>query len=215
MEDIVKRLQACYTGAVYDVLRDMGYQDQVLPSYIKSISNPSKIAGQIFTIEGSIDTSITKDESLLSWCKMLSASPPGKILMCQPNDRTISHMGELSAETLAYKNVLGYIVDGGCRDVSFIREIDFPVFCQYFTPKDIVSRWKVTSMGETINIRGVKIQTDDFVLADEVGIIVIPSEIIEEVVERTEEVLNTENKVRTAILQGIDPVEAYLRYGKF
>jgi hypothetical protein len=30
-----------------------------------------------------------------------------------------------------------------------------------------------------------------------------------------EEVLKTENKVRTAILEGVDPVEAYLRHRKF
>jgi len=36
-----------------------------------------------------------------------------------------------------------------------------------------------------------------------------------EAVTRTEEVVQTENKVRTAILGGMDPVEAYLKYGKF
>jgi 4-hydroxy-4-methyl-2-oxoglutarate aldolase len=37
----------------------------------------------------------------------------------------------------------------------------------------------------------------------------------EEVTLAVEEVLRTENKVRTAILQGVDPVEAYLRHRKF
>lgn len=38
---------------------------------------------------------------------------------------------------------------------------------------------------------------------------------IEEITLKVEEVHLTENKVRTAILQGVDPVGAYLKYRKF
>ena len=63
---------------------------------------------------------------------MLSKAPSGAVVMCQPNDGTIAHMGELSAETLKYRGVKGYIVDGGCRDVDFILKLGFPVFLQIF-----------------------------------------------------------------------------------
>jgi regulator of RNase E activity RraA len=69
--------------------------------------------------------------------------------------------------------------------------------------------------GEPIVIGNVSIRTGDYLMADRDGALVIPSEIISEVTERVEEVLRTENKVRTAILEGIDPVEAYLRHRKF
>jgi hypothetical protein len=36
-----------------------------------------------------------------------------------------------------------------------------------------------------------------------------------EAVTKTEAVMQTENTVRTAILDGMDPVAAYLKYGKF
>jgi len=52
-------------------------------------------------------------------------------------------------------------------------------------------------------------------MADRDGALVIPQEIIAEVTDKVEEVLRTENKVRTAILQGVDPVEAYLTHRKF
>ncbi len=47
------------------------------------------------------------------------------------------------------------------------------------------------------------------------GAVIIPQEIITDVTDRVEEVLRTENKVRTAILKGVDPVDAYLQYRKF
>ena len=51
--------------------------------------------------------------------------------------------------------------------------------------------------------------------ADRDGAVIIPQEIIADVTDRVEEVLRTENKVRTAILKGVDPVDAYLQYRKF
>ena len=56
---------------------------------------------------------------------------------------------------------------------------------------------------------------DGDVLADRDGVVIIPAAIAAEVVQETEEVLRKENLVRKAILQGIDPVQAYLQYGKF
>jgi len=124
-------------------------------------------------------------------------------------------MGELSAETLLHKKVLGYIVDGGCRDSAFIEALGFPVFCKYFTPVDVVGKWAPTVLGGPIQVGEVTVLTGDYMLADRDGIVVIPAAIASEVVQETEEVLRKENLVRKAILQGVDPVQAYLQYGKF
>jgi 4-hydroxy-4-methyl-2-oxoglutarate aldolase len=212
---LTDRLRACYTGAVYDVLRGKGYAKQTLPQYIRPLNLQSRLAGPVFTIQGKRDDSLDANQSLLKWCELLSKSPANTVLVCQPNDHMLAHMGELSAETLAFKKVLGYIVDGGCRDSGFIENLGFPVFCKYFTPVDVVGKWAATAFGEPVQVGEVTIHTGDYVLADRDGIVVIPGTIIEEVVQQTEEVLRTENLVRKAILQGVDPVKAYLQYGKF
>jgi regulator of RNase E activity RraA len=212
---LTDRLRACYTGAVYDVLRGKGYAKQTLPQYIRPLKLQSRLAGPVFTIQGKRDDSLDANQSLLKWCELLSKSPANTVLVCQPNDHMLAHMGELSAETLAFKKVLGYIVDGGCRDSGFIENLGFPVFCKYFTPVDVVGKWAATAFGEPVQVGEVTIHTGDYVLADRDGIVVIPGTIIEEVVRQTEAVLRTENLVRKAILQGVDPVEAYLQYGKF
>ena len=135
--------------------------------------------------------------------------------MMQPNDSTMAHMGELSSETMTLRGVRGYIVDGGCRDSDFIQNIGFRVWCRYYTPVDVVGRWEAETFGEPITIGGVEIHSGDYVLADYDGVVIIPGKLVEEVVTKVEEVLQTENKVRTAILAGCDPKEAYLKYGKF
>ena len=79
----------------------------------------------------------------------------------------------------------------------------------------MVGRWVPDRFGEPIVIGGVNIRTGDYLMADRDGALIIPGEIVEEVTLKVEEVLRTENKVRTAILQGVDPVDAYLKHRKF
>jgi 4-hydroxy-4-methyl-2-oxoglutarate aldolase len=43
----------------------------------------------------------------------------------------------------------------------------------------------------------------------------IPAEIVHEVAERAVAAMTTESLVRRAILDGMDPQDAYLKHGKF
>lgn len=124
-------------------------------------------------------------------------------------------MGELSAQTLKARGVLGYIVDGGSRDTDLVLQEKFPVFCSFLTPSDIVQRWIPDRYGEPITIGEVTIRSGDWVLGDRDGVVIIPGDIVEEVVTRTEEVVSTESAMRQALIGGMDPVAAYLKYGKF
>lgn len=210
-----ERLEKCYSGAVYDVLRAMEYPNQTLPNNIRPIDIDTKLAVPIYTVSGRYDATLDPHETLLKWTGLLSTVPEGTVVICQPNDNTLSHMGELSSETMQLRGIRGYIVDGGCRDSDFISKIGFKVFCKYFTPMDVVGRWVADKFAEPIEIGQVSIETGDYVMADRDGTVIIPQAFAEEVIEKTEEVLQTESLVRKAILEGMDPQEAYLKYGKF
>ncbi len=106
----------------------------------------------------------------------LSKARPGTVLICQPNDSTVAHMGELSAETLKLKGVRGYVADGGCRDVDFILKLGFPVWCRYFTPRDIVGYWLPQDFDQPIRIGEVTIRAGDLVLGDRDGMVILPQD---------------------------------------
>ena len=157
----------------------------------------------------------TRDETLLGWCTLLARAPAGHVIVCQPNNHEVALMGELSAQTLAARGVLGYVVDGGSRDTDLVLEQGFPVFCSFLTPSDIVARWIPDRYGEPVNIGAVTIATGDFLLGDRDGVVIIPQACAEEAIRRTEEVVATESDMRRALIAGMDPVAAYHKYGKF
>ena len=215
MRELTERLVRCYTGAVHDVLRMMGHDNIVLPPEIKAIAPGTRLAGPVWTVSGHIDRNRTRDETLLAWCTMLSKAPSGHVIVCQPHNHEIALMGELSAQTLQARGVLGYVVDGGSRDTELVLAQGFPVFCSFLTPADIVERWIPDGFGEPITIGTVLIATGDYLLGDRDGVVVIPQAIVQEVVTRTETVVATESDMRRALLDGMDPVEAYRTFGKF
>jgi regulator of RNase E activity RraA len=137
------------------------------------------------------------------------------VVVCQPHTREIALMGELSAQTLQARGVLGYVVDGGSRDTELVLAQGFPVFCSFLTPADIVERWIPDAFGEPVTIGTVVIATGDYLLGDRDGVVVIPQSIVEEVVTRTETIVATESDMRRALIGGMDPVEAYHTFGKF
>ena len=214
-ESLNARLARCYTGAVHDVLRLMGHENIVLPPEIKPIAPGMKLAGPIWTVAGSIDRGRTRDETLRAWCTLLARAPAGHVIVCQPNNHEVALMGELSAQTLAARGVLGFVVDGGSRDTALVIEQGFPVFCSFLTPADIVARWAPDRFGEPVTIGKVTIATGDFLLGDRDGVVIIPRALAAEVVEKTEEVVSTESEMRRALIGGMDPVAAYEKYGKF
>ena len=215
MSSITERLARCYTGVVHDVMRGMGLRDFTLPPELRPLMPERRIAGPAFTIDGRVDPKADAHQTLLEWTGLLSKAKAGHLWVSQPNDRVVAHMGELSAETLKNKGVLGCVTDGYVRDVDFLLEMQFQTWSRGYTPRDIVGYWLPRAIEVDIRIGDVVIAPGDFLVGDRDGMVRVPQAIAEDVVTKAEAAIATESKVRTAILAGVDPQKAYLDFGKF
>lgn len=207
--------KGCYTGVVHDVLRAMGRKNFTLPPRITPLQPDMTLCGPAWTIEGRVDETADAHETLLAWTGLLSKCPEAHIWTAQPHTHLIAQMGELSAETLHRKGVLGCVLDGGLRDANFILELRFPCWRTHHTPRDIVGFWLPKQTDIDIMIGDVMIRPGDWLHGDRDGMVCIPQEILDDVLEKSQIAMETENKVRTAILDGMDPQDAYLKWGKF
>lgn len=213
--DLATRFGALPASIVHDVMRALGIGQRVLPPTLRPIAPVNVLAGPAYTVSGRAESGLDPHQTLIAWTAMLSRVPHGHVLVMQPNDSSIAHMGELSAEALSLRGVRGAIIDGGCRDVDRVIAIGFPVFCRYFTPLDVVGRWMPASLGEPVTIGEWVIETGDIMVADTDGICCVPKSRAAEVANAAEAATRAENRVRSAILEGMDPETAYRRFGKF
>jgi len=209
------RLRSCYTSVLHDVMRAMGLRDFTLPPRLRPLDPEGVLTGPAFTIEGRIVEGADAHQTLLEWTGLLSKCPAGHVWVAQPNNQIVAQMGELSAETLHRKGVLGVVTDGALRDTNFILRLGLPCWGTHYTPRDVVGLWLPTAVNQSIRIEDVTVNPGDWVHGDRDGMVVIPAAHLDEVIEKGVTAMATESKVRRAILDGMDPQDAYLKYGKF
>lgn len=215
VDDVCRRFSVIYTGAISDVLDEMGHRNQVLPASIQALTMEQRVAGLAMPVEGEPTDSTDPEVVYLPILKMLGDLRNGDVIVSQPHDNVSAHIGELSAETAKFRGARGAVIDGGARDIDYILKLGFPVFCRYRTPADVMGRWKLISYGKEIRIGQVVVRRGDFIVGDKDGVVVIPRAITLDVLEKSEEVVNTENLVRKVILEGVHPVDAYRKFGRF
>lgn len=215
MTEARAQLLSCYTSVVHDVLRVLGRRNFTLPPRIRPLNPEGVLTGPAFTVEGRIDETAGAHETLLAWTGLLSRARPGHVWISQPHNHTVAQMGELSAETLHRKGVLGVVTDGGLRDTNFILRLGLPCWGVFHTPRDVVGCWLPTATDVPILIDDCLIRPGDWLHGDRDGMVVIPADLVGEVAEKAVAAMNTESLVRKAILEGVDPQQAYLTWGKF
>jgi regulator of RNase E activity RraA len=83
-----------------------------------------------------------------------------------------------------------------------IRDLGFPVFSRGARPVDISGRGTVISYGRPIEIAGVTVHQNDVVFAEIDGIVVIPSAVAEETVDRALDKVAKEDGARDDLRSG-------------
>jgi 4-hydroxy-4-methyl-2-oxoglutarate aldolase len=213
---LARRLLAAYTGALTDVLDRHGYLQQTLPADIVALRPGMRLAGPVYPVLGRSHPGHDYDTSIRKILQMLGSVPAGSVAVYETNDRIAAHIGELSVTSLASRGCAGAVLDGGARDVEYILRENFPVFSRYVTPQDAVVRWDVLAHGDvTIVVGGVQVSPGDWIAGDHDGVVVIPGARLEEILAEAEEKVATESEIRSAVREGMLPLEAYERYGTF
>jgi len=209
------RFGALYTAAITDVLDNMNLMSQTLPGELLPLQPGMRLSGPAFPIEGRPHPGMEYEPSIRKVLQMLGEIPRGHVAVYQTHGSTAAHFGELSVVSVKTRGCVGAVIDGGCRDVDYIIREGFPVFCRRTTPEDCIPRWEIQAWGHEVTVGDVRVRNGDYIVADSDGIAVIPVEVVEQVLVAAEELATTENLVRDVVREGVLPLAAYERFGKF
>ncbi|NYT25312.1 RraA family protein [Alcaligenaceae bacterium] len=215
--EIRKRFESVDTANVADVLDNLGYFDFGLSQEFAPFTNTGKkLAGWAYTIRGQMTPfPMGGDAGKMEACNGISA---GEVSVWSGNGEGICYFGELIALGMRERGSVGALVDGGIRDVRWIDEHGISVYARYRTPVQSIGRWKVTDHQVPVYLRGatithVRVRPGDFILADEDGAIVIPVEVVEQVLEEAERLTQTEREIRVELAKGLTLAQALEKYG--
>jgi regulator of RNase E activity RraA len=138
---------------------------------------------------------------------------PGEVVMVSTaGSLQNSPWGELMSTAARARGARGAVIDGLVRDVRKIQELGFPVFARGIKPVDSKGRGIVIDYNVPVDCGGVLVSPGDLVFADYDGVIVVPGEVLPEVIRMATEKATRENSSREELMRG-----AYLRdvYAKF
>lgn len=213
--EIRRRFQAVDTSNVADVLDRLGYSDQGLAPDFGALSG-NRLAGWAYTLHGQMRPySGSGDAGKMEACQGVG---PDEVTVWAGDGHGVGYFGELIALGMNERGCVGAVVDGGIRDVRWLRQHNFPVFARYRTPVQSIGRWSVTGWQEPVYVRGatarwVQVRPGDFILGDEDGAIVVPAALVDEVLAAAEELTATEVSIRAALREGLTLSECLARYG--
>lgn len=212
--ELCRRFERLYTGAVNDVLREMCLTNVALPPEIMPLRDEMVVCGPAFTIRSNADPTLSGE--LERRVEMLDLLRPGHVCVWNANgDDKASHWGEVMTAASRQRGCRGAIVDGGIRDTKGILSQNFPIWCRYRTSNGSLSRAKMTGFQVPVMVGGVLIKPGDIIMADIDGVIVIPRKIAEQVLLRAEQIEKNEIEIKEWVDAGLSTAEVHNRGGYF
>lgn len=214
-----------YTPVVGDILDQMGYTHQFLPACIRPLEaqvpaslvggdepdNRLKVAGWACTVlESDVFGAPKKAFGLLT--EALDQLKENEVYVATGAHNS-ALWGELVTATARTRGAVGAVLDGPSRDTPQVLEQNFPVFCNGLWAQDSSLRTIVSDIRCTIEIGQVTIHDGDLVFGDIDGVLIVPRQIVDEVIERSLEKAAGEKLVRKAIEGGMSATDAFAKFG--
>lgn len=223
INEIRNRFLKVASATVYDVLDHMGLPYQCMSLEIKPIKVGMHIAGPAVTIRGNREPRY-KEEYWEAFPKfrdfgLFKAIYPGCVVVINAEeDRLCGHWGEMMSYSAKQLGATGVVIDGGSRDLEGLLKIpDWSVFCRYTTPIESEKRWRPEDINVPIYVTGtltamLRVNPGDWIVGDSDGVIVIPKELVMEVLLKAEEVEIKEEGTRRELAAGVPIKEVYEKY---
>lgn len=211
--DTEKVKQTLYSGILSDVLDGLGYRNQALSNAIAGLSDDTVIFGPAFTSIGTQVYSMPADP-LTAQCKVVDQLGKGEIyVLVTRGEYNCAVFGELFATAVRQRGGAGVLLDGYARDVKALKEMQFPLFYRGKDPRTSKGRCEINECQIPVTMDGVTINPGDYIFGDIDGVVIIPKDIVDEVLDRSFETVEKENKVRDGLLNGASLQEVYSAVG--
>lgn len=196
----VERLAALPTTAISDATG--GHTN--VAALIKPLADHFKIAGRARTVR-------LPDGENGAVLEAISKAEKGEILVIDAKSNTNRAVaGDFVMQLAQGVGVQGFVVDGVIRDLAAAREIDFPVF-SLGTTVAAGNKHGGGAVDVPVSIGGVVVQAGDYIIGDIDGVIIVPQNDVEKIIEAAEaKVAKDEAREHEALHNGEESIRAYL-----
>jgi 3-hexulose-6-phosphate synthase/6-phospho-3-hexuloisomerase len=161
---------------------------------IKPLREGYKLVGKAVTVR-------TADGDWAKPVEAIDHANKGEIIVINSGSGHTAVWGELATWSCVQKGIGGVVIDGAVRDVDDIKKMDVPVFARNIAPNAGEPKG-FGEIGAEITCGGICVKNGDWIVGDDSGIMVIPTERAREICNRSLDVHERENRIREEIQRG-------------
>jgi regulator of RNase E activity RraA len=200
-------------SSVSDAIEQLSGQRQYMTHHMQPIFT-TKFAGYAVTVK--LKKEENHDPNALNG--MLAAIDQGAkdsvYVMTIEDGADIAGMGGLMGTAMSAREFAGAVIDGGVRDVAYLRKIGFPVYANGIVPSTSVGHYRVAGTGIPVVCDGVTVDAGDIVAADSDGVVVVPRAIAPKVLVLSQQ-LDFKEHSMYAYIENLKSVqEAVKKFGR-
>ncbi len=203
------RLEKLSTTNLSDALDKLGLHGAVIG--IRPLFGMPRICGRAVTIKITA-AGMTKSKHHLGIEAIAAAVEGDLIVIDNHGDVQNNCWGEILSCAAKKKGLSGVIIDGAARDVDECQKMDFPVFARGVVPITARGRIMQEDFNCLIRLGDVQVRPGDILVGDINGVVVIPTEKVDEVIAAAEKIMAKEESMKRDILAGLDILEIDRRY---
>jgi regulator of RNase E activity RraA len=205
-----------YSAVLSDVMDELGIAQQAMLPFIRPVDDSLVLMGRARTGLFVPTYGVRPDENPYEVeISLLDDLKPGDVpvLSCNGPTVRIAPWGELLTTASLARGGVGCVTDGLVRDLRSIKKLSFPVFHGGIGPLDTRGRARMVEMDTTVECAGVRVRSGDTVFGDIDGVVVIPMEHAEQVIELALKKTRAESASRKELALGNYLRDVYKKYG--
>lgn len=195
--ELQKRFVSLATPQIADACIRLNIEIRLAPFGIKPNIGKAKLAGKVLPVKhfGSVDV----------FLEASAFAKEGDVFVIDNNGRNDEGcIGDLTVLEAIHAKVAGFVIWGTHRDFEEVRDLGFPVFSYgTWSSGPLSLRERTADALEKANVGNIVVTKQDCVFADSNGVIFVPIEKVESVLDAAEQIYQTEQKQAAKVKAGI------------
>jgi len=212
--ELVAQFRRVEVASVSDALEQIIHKRMYMTHRMQPIFT-AKFAGFARTVQLKKDEGNSDPEALTGMLEAIDQGSTDSVyVMVVEDGEDIAGMGGLMGTAMSVRGYAGAVIDGGVRDVAYLRKIGFPVFATGIVPSTSVHHYRFDRAQIPIVCNGVQVNPGDIVVADSDGVAVVPRVQAQAVLTLAQQMDYKEHSMYALIEQWKSIVQAVKKVGR-
>ncbi len=190
------------TATISDALDKLGIAGVCLG--IKPLTHDFRLCGRAYTLRyvGAAQPAGTVGD-------YIDDVPPYSVVVIDNQGRPNATVwGDILTEVAHRKPLAGTVIDGACRDTALPLELGYPLYSRSYSMRTGKDRVQLESVNEVVTIGEARVAPGDLIRGDADGVLVIPKEHEQAVLDTAQEIHDAEEQIRAECRKGTPLREA-------